>query len=305
MIALTQILVWITVIRPLVLAEQDHWVLDFSGETTLILATLLIAAAGYIINDYFDIKIDLINRPETVILEKSIPRKQAIIMHSVFSLLGLGLALLLAHRAGNLLLALFQLGCILLLWFYSTQFKRKALIGNLVVAAMVAATVIAHLLFEPRLYPYFLAPPLLDSGQPNPVGVLLIYAAFAFLLTWMREMVKDMEDYKGDAEQGCDTLPIRWGLQKTEWLVQGLGIVTSLGLFIGSILWIVSGWVLLGLYVLLFLVLPLGLWIRHLSRAAHAAHYHRASSQIKRIMIAGILTLILYHLEFHGLPSFP
>ncbi len=305
MIAATQILVWHTVIRPLIRRDGGTWVLDLSGESTLILATLLIAAAGYIINDYFDIKIDLINRPETVILERRIPRKQAIIMHSVFSFLGLGLAILLAHRAGKISLALFQLVCILLLWFYSTHFKRQVLIGNLVVATMVSATVMAHLVFEPLLQDYFREPSILPSGQPNPVGVLILYAGFAFLLTWMREIVKDMEDYKGDAEQGCDTLPIRWGLQKTQWLVQSLGVATCIVLLCGSLVWIRNGWILLGIYVLVALILPLSIWIIRLSRRASAPHYHLASARIKKIMVAGILSLVIYHLEFYGYGFFP
>src|SRR5690606_16067714 len=105
MIAVTQALVWLAVHRPLIQEQGGDWVLDASGEFTLILATLLIAAAGYIINDYFDVKIDLINRPSTVILERWIPRKQAMIMHSALSLAGLGLGILLAHRAGMVWLA--------------------------------------------------------------------------------------------------------------------------------------------------------------------------------------------------------
>ncbi len=308
MIAVTQALVWLAVHRPLIQEQGGDWVLDASGEFTLILATLLIAAAGYIINDYFDVKIDLINRPSTVILERWIPRKQAMIMHSALSLAGLGLGILLAHRAGMVWLALFQLICILLLWFYSTHFKRKIIIGNLVVALMIAATIMAHGVFEPRLYPYFLGPVYLREGTsvlPNPVGVMTVIAGFAFLLTWMREIVKDMEDYKGDAEQGCETMPIRWGLQKTEWLVRGLGALTCLWLLLSSLAWIRAGWYFLAGYMFLFLILPLIRWLYQLSQGASQAHYHRASRQIKTLMVAGILSLFIYHLEVYGLSFLP
>src|SRR5690606_14241475 len=105
-------------------------------------STVMIAGAGYIINDYFDIRIDNINRPEKMVLERTIPRRMAIIMHTALNLIALFLAGLVARKAGNYSWLLLQLCCTLLLWFYSTHFKRQFATGNIVVSLLTALTIV-------------------------------------------------------------------------------------------------------------------------------------------------------------------
>jgi 4-hydroxybenzoate polyprenyltransferase len=299
---LTQVLAWACVILPLKSLTGATLLLNPLNFLCIALATVLIAAAGYIINDYFDIKIDIINRPEKVILEKKIPLKQAILMHSFLNVVGLLLALFVALQAHHWPWVFFQLTCTVLLWFYSTHFKRMFMSGNVIVALLTAFTIIVLIWYEPVLRSYATQSAMIDmNGQrmPNPFWVLMIYTFFAFMLTWMREIVKDMEDFKGDAEQGCVTMPIKWGLQKSQWFAQGLGIIAIIPLINGAYKLITAGWWMLGSYAMLALVLPLIAWIYNLKKEATTQHYAKASKHIKIIMVLGIFSLVIYYFEAH------
>jgi len=301
---LTQLLAWLFVIQPVQEYDPAPFTLVFPGFLALALSTIFIAGAGYIINDYFDIKIDIINRPDKVVLEKRIPLKQAIMMHSLLNAAGLTLALVVARRAGHISYILVQLVCTIMLWFYSTRFKRRFMTGNVVVALLTAFTIVVLMIYEPALHPYITRPPFIPTPRgilPNPVYVLGFYTSFAFLLTWMREVVKDMEDFKGDAEQGCVTMPIKWGLKRSEQFTQLLGVLAVLPLLNAGIkLWL-EGWKLFGIYTLAALVLPLALWVITL-RNGHAtqARYNRYSRWLKGIMVLGILSLVIYYFEAHA-----
>jgi len=301
-IFLTQLMAWACVILP---AANDKSLLLLGTENFLILSlsTVLIAAAGYIINDYFDIKIDLINRPHKMVLEKRIPIKTAIILHSVFNIGGLLLAFVIARQAGHYSWLLLQVVCTLLLWFYSTHFKRQFVTGNVIVALLTALTIITLVWYEPLMHPYVFRKPFVISKNgvmPNPVWVLGFYTFFAFMLTWMREIVKDMEDFKGDAEQGCVTMPIKWGLQRSVWFTQGLGIISLLPLVNAGIKLLLEHWWFLGSYTLLALVLPMILWLLSLHKSATQQHYSTASRRLKMIMVAGIVSLIIYYIEVYA-----
>jgi 4-hydroxybenzoate polyprenyltransferase len=302
-IFLTQLLAWAFVILPMQGIPGNSLLLTSHNFLLLSVSTVLIAAAGYIINDYFDIKIDAINRPDKVVLEKRIPLKHAIVMHTVLNIAGIGLAALIAREGGHYSWVLLQLTCTAILWFYSTHFKRQFMTGNVLVALLSSFTIIALILYEPLMHSYMDEPAFLStpsSTLPNPVWVLGIYTYFAFMLTWMREIVKDMEDFKGDAEQGCVTMPIKWGLQKSEQFTQLLGILAVLPLLNAGVRLIAAGWWLLGAYTLGALVLPLVAWLIVLGRKATHEHYHKASSRIKIIMLLGILSLIIYYFEAHA-----
>lgn len=264
----------------------------------LSLSTILIAAAGYIINDYFDVKIDVINRPQKVIVDKIITRRAAILWHSFFNITGFLLAFYLARKLGNYYVVLIQLTCTLLLWFYSTHFKRQFVIGNVVVALLTALTVMIIAVFEPALYPFInfeLFYAIHGKIIVNPFGVIAVYTYFAFMLTWMREIVKDMEDFKGDAEDGCVTMPIRIGLQRSARLVVLFGIITILPLLVAAIKLCSGSWSVLGIYIIIMLLLPLLMWLLYLPRKSTVLHYGKASKYLKFIMLSGIASLLLYY----------
>jgi 4-hydroxybenzoate polyprenyltransferase len=302
-IFLTQLLAWWCVILPMKAHTYIPLLLDATRFGLLSLSTMLIAAAGYVINDYFDIKIDSINRPHKLILEKKIPIKYAIILHTVLNVIGILLAALVARMAGHYSWLLLQLGCTALLWLYSTRFKRQFVIGNAAVSLLTAFTIVTLMLYEPGLRHYANKPYLLTIAtgyMVNPIWVLGVYAYFAFMLTWMREIVKDMEDFKGDAQEGCLTMPIKWGLLLSVRFIQVLGLLVIVPLIIGSLKLMRTEWMPLGVYTLALIVAPLLVWIVYLPRKATTQHYLNMSRWLKLIMVSGILSFIVYYFEAHA-----
>jgi 4-hydroxybenzoate polyprenyltransferase len=292
-IALTQLVAWWCAVHPvsgLQVLTPLHFLL-------LCLSTVFIAAGGYIINDYFDIRIDVINKPDKVILERIIPRKQAIIMHSVLNAFALGAAALLAFPAGHPEWLLLQLACTGLLWRYSTHWKRQFMIGNVVVSLMTALTVVALIIYEPALHRASRTLWVMYRFRLSPMTALATLAFFAFVLTWMREIVKDMEDYKGDDAEGCVTMPIKWGLLASSRFVQVLGLLAMIVLLV-ALAWMAlqlrRPWLHVPLYFILgTVVLPLGVWCWRLPRRSDAEHYHLVSTRLKEIMIFGVLSLAI------------
>ena len=288
-IFLTQFLAWGCVILP----EQPKVLIPVNF-LLLTVSTMLIAAAGYIINDYFDIKIDSINHPEKVILEKVIPRKQAIISHTVLNMIALFLAGIVAIQAHHLEWICFQVCCTLLLWFYSTHFKRQYITGNVVVAILTALTIIVLILYEPNVHSH-LQSLTFNSALSAPEWVLCVYAYFAFMLTWIREIVKDMEDHIGDEAEGCVTMPIKRGLDYATRFVMVLILLVITPLIFVSVILFRHNYVVPPLYICGALVLPLVIWSVFLGRKFTVHHYHNASSGLKIIMVIGICSLLIYH----------
>lgn len=300
---LTQLLAWACVILPIKGYSNIPLLLSSEYFLLLSLSTVLIAAAGYIINDYFDIKIDIINRPEKLVLEKRIPLKFAIVMHSVLNVTALIMAAYVARAAGHYSLLALQLACTILLWFYSTHFKKQFMIGNVVVAILTALTIVTLMLYEPGLRALSAEAAFITNTTnkiPNPVWVLGIYTCFAFTLTWMREIVKDMEDFKGDAQEGCITMPIQWGLLRSVRFTQALGVIAIIPLIVGAVKLINANWIVLGIYTIVLLALPIMVWMYYLPKKATSVHYHTMSRWLKFIMLSGIGSLIIYYFQAHA-----
>ena len=170
----------------------------------LILSTVLIAAAGNIINDYFDVKADRVNKPDLLIIDKYIKRRWAILFNWVFNSVGLLIALYLSWKYKILLLAIIPFICINLLWFYSVYFKRTLILGNVIVAFLTAIVPLYILLFNKHI-----------SVFHYHGAIVLIFAGYAFWLNLIREIVKDIADVEGDRLLGSKTLPITFGIKTT------------------------------------------------------------------------------------------
>ena len=292
-IFLTQLLVWWCVLLP-----ESPIVLTPLNFLLLSLSTVFIAAAGYIINDYFDIKIDAINKPDKVILEKSIPRKQAIIAHAALNITAFLLAGRVALAAHHPQWLVLQIGCTVLLWFYSTDFKRQYMTGNIAISLLTAFTVLALLISEPAIRGRDEEQQLYTGTiLSKPGWVLLIYAYFAFMLTWMREIVKDMEDIRGDEEEGCKTMPVIKGLKYSSRFTSVLGVLVVLPLAAATYLLFRHQETWLPSYILAILILPITVWSVFLFSNSSAIHYHKASNWLKVIMLLGIFSLFIYHLQ--------
>jgi len=298
-ILLTQWSVWWCAIVPMATWNRPLF-LNGRNFLLLTLSTVFIAAAGYIINDYFDVRIDIVNKPDKVIIEKVIKRRWAIIFHTIFNLAGIALACYLAREIQNMWVVSIQLFCTLLLWFYSTHLKRQFISGNLAVALLTGLTVLILAVYEPTLYPFMRRNYSIQaSGRNivNPFWVIMVYTYFAFMLTWMREIVKDMEDFRGDAEDGCMTMPIKIGLHPSGYVVTCLGVLAIIPLCIAAYKLISGAGLLLGIYVLVGLIIPLAALLFFLPGKHTSRHYATASKWLKLIMISGLAALLIYHFK--------
>ncbi len=295
-LALTQTIVWFCIIHPI--TESQVIFLDLPHFLLLMASTVCIAAAGYIINDYFDVKIDLINKPEKVIIERKIKRKTAILLHWFLNIAGIGLAAYLCFQLKNFYPIILQILTTVLLWFYSTHFKRQYIVGNVIVGILTALTIITLIIYEPSLMQLATTKfsiSLKQDATPNPFWVAIVYSWFAFMLTWIREIVKDMEDFRGDFADGCDTMPIRLGLVTSSRVAVTLGLLALIPLLVAGYHLLFSVKFTFGVYVLSLLALPLSGLLYFIPKYNTPEHYKRMSLGLKVIMVLGILALVVYY----------
>ena len=281
------------VATPLLQLEQFGELMPWWVLTLLIVSVVGIAAGGYVINDYFDVKIDRINRPDNLVVTRIISRDTA--MHLFYGLTAVGViaGTVVAWWAHSWTLLFTYVVIPGLLWFYSASYKRMFLVGNLVVAfasAIVPLLVaIANADYLHHLYQNALA-------YSPIVGELYVwtggFAAFAFLLTWVREIVKDIEDIEGDREMECRTLPIVWGDKVAKIIATILLVViaTLIVYILFAVLPFSHEWKSLPTrYVVFGLIVPILCSIVLLWAANNRTEYHRVQTIIKFAMFMGML----------------
>lgn len=231
----------------------------------LAVSTMLIAAGGYSINDYYDVKIDLINKPERVVVGKTLTRRIVLLLHTILSATGIGLGFVLGWPIGVINgVAAF------LLWLYSNALKRLPFVGNFLVAILTGlAILVVNVLYTP------------------PLAIVWVYALFALFMTLIREIIKDMEDLKGDDTFGCRTLPIVWGIRPTKVFIYFLIV-----LFCAVVVVIHTSVAPMPVtFFLGLLLLPMGILVIWLIRADTRKDFYRLSIFSKFIMLAGIFSM--------------
>ncbi|MEN9568899.1 MAG: hypothetical protein RL172_130 [Bacteroidota bacterium] len=297
-IALTQLLFYYCIVQPALSYSQRLYPEQFTQPLLylLVLASVLIAAAGYIINDYFDINIDQVNKPAKMVVEKIITRRWAILWHLVISVVGILVSMYVAYKT-SWLVGIANIACVLLLWFYSTSFKKTLLTGNIIIAALTAWTVmVLYVAINSRFWNTHLMDLVQLDAMKRIFKFACLYAGFAFIISLIREVVKDIEDMEGDSKYNCRTMPIVWGVPAAKvfagvWMVVLVGGILLVQLYV-----LHSGWWWSAVYCIALLVLPM-LWIlKQFYLAQNAAGYHRISTYIKWIMLLGILSMLLVRL---------
>lgn len=300
MIALTQVLLRNFVLKKVFSLYGLPLALPDGTFALLVISTVLIAAAGYIINDYFDVKTDTINHPATVVIDRVIDRRVAIILHITFTAVGIALGVLAALQAGYLRLSLFHLTAAVLLWFYSTDLKKKAIVGNVAVSLLTAAVTVMPFIFEIAVM-QSTEPGFLSAHRHAVLSAFKyawIYAVFAFITTLAREIIKDMEDYEGDAATGGKTLPIVWGLNAGRVAAFFLLLITGILLMFVLYNTLRYAHVLLSvsnLYVVFALLLPTLMLAGFLLSNGSVRQMSRASLALKLIMLAGLCYSLVYY----------
>jgi 4-hydroxybenzoate polyprenyltransferase len=262
----------------------------------LILASVLIAAAGYIINDYFDLQIDNVNKPDKVLVDTIIKRRWAIMWHWILSATGILLSAYISIKVSQWSILIFNAVCVIALWLYSTHFKKKLLIGNILISLLTAWTIIVIYLFSGASLFDFHGWQIeqLPFDVKRLYKLTMLYAGFAFIVTLIREVVKDMEDMNGDVRFGCKTMPIVWGIPASKVFVAVWMIVCSGSLAIIQLYAWQNGFRFSVVYVVLLIIAPLLLLIKNLYRSETAADYHKISNQLKLIMLAGIISMLFF-----------
>ena len=269
---------------------QLYGVHDLRRFFLLVLASVFIAAAGYIINDYFDLNIDQINKPDKNVIDRVIHRRWAIIWHLLLSFLGVVLTVI-AVGLSYWYLVLANIVCVILLWLYSTSFKRQLLIGNVVISLLTSWTILV--LFFAFTHP----DQAFKTNDLNSIKffrVAFLYAGFAFILSLIREAIKDMEDIKGDMRYGCRTLPIVTGIRTTKvYVAIWLGVIIAT-LLILQFYVLQFGWILSVIYTVLAVIVPLLMTLSRLRRATRPSDFSKLSSHTKWIMLTGILSMLFF-----------
>ncbi|MCY7311264.1 MAG: geranylgeranylglycerol-phosphate geranylgeranyltransferase [Bacteroidota bacterium] len=258
----------------------------------LVLASLLIAAAGYIINDYFDINIDEVNKPDKMVVDKVIHRRWAIAWHFLLSGGGIILTILAVPFAQKWYLVLANILCVALLWFYSTNFKKNLLTGNIVISLLTAWTILIIFFSKVDLADAFGAG---DTNQTKFFRLTILYAGFAFIISLIREAIKDMEDMPGDAKYGCRTMPIVWGVNATKvyaavWLVVLIAILIILQVYVLQFKW----WLAVA-YSVPAIIFPLMVILFKLRKSTNTRDFHTLSTMMKSVMLTGIFSMIFFY----------
>lgn len=258
----------------------------------LVVATVLIAAGGYVINDYFDIKIDRINRAKSLIVSRTVEKRSAMRLYQALTAGGVIAGLALAWSLRSLSMGLLFFWIPGLLWFYSASYKRQFMVGNLIVAfcaalvpLMVVMTQLAYLGIEFGVLMQE-APQVSYSCYVWGGG----FALFAFLLTWVREVVKDMQDVEGDREMECRTMPIVWGERWSKVVVFVLiGLVLACLAYVVFVLLSHEGSSTVERYFLCGIVLPMAFVVYLTAKAQCRTDYKSVSGLLKFIMLVGML----------------
>ncbi|RLD58872.1 MAG: hypothetical protein DRJ01_12025 [Bacteroidetes bacterium] len=254
-----------------------------------VLSMVFLAAAGYVINDYFDRRIDLINRPDSVVVGKSIDRRYAMALHTVLNFFAIVISIYLSYKTHIYFVAFEYFIITGLFWFYSTTYKRQFIIGNILVSLMTALATLQVVFFDLILLNRHYAQ-VLNQYHTNFYLILtwiLCFAFFAFITNLIREIVKDCEDYDGDKSCKRKTIPIVWGQKTAKLIVVILSAITSAALIYLYIVYLndtITFW-----YFLITLLIPLFYMVLKTIKAQNKKDYHFISQFIKLIMFAGIM----------------
>ena len=273
---------------PLALADWQYGL--------LVLSTVLLAAAGYVINNIFDVASDTINKPNDVVIGKGISETRAYNIYFGLNITGVAIGFYLSNVIMRPGFATIFILIASLLYFYSTTLKSIMLLGNFVVALLLALSVIIIGIFD-----IFPATNVDNQAQMASLfSILIDYALFAFMINFIREIVKDIEDVNGDYNQGINTLPIAIGISRAAKITLGFAIIP----FILSLLYInkyflENDLLIVTLYSFAFVLAPLIYFIVKIFSARSQKEFHHLSTVLKLILLFGILSILVITLNIN------
>jgi len=250
----------------------------------LTLASIIIAAGGYIINDIQDLEADQINKPDQVWIPKYATLNTAKSLYYFVSFLGLLLGVYVAIAIQNYSSANWFMLPIILLYIYAKWAKKVLFLGNILVAALIAFSLVLVVLFEGVRFEQ------INSVSISFLETIIGLVNFAFLLNLIREIIKDAQDETGDRVQGVDSIPIRFGKETTHIIIQ---IIT--GLLVGFLLFMTVRFYntqpALVIYLVSAILVGLLLFLSQLNKVQKTTDYAKLSSLLKLLMLAGLFSV--------------
>ena len=296
-IAVTQLFVRFFIIKPFFFNYKfalDHSLSDFEF-LIFVTATMFIAAAGYIINDYFDIDIDRVNKPGKMLIGRIFGRTEAFRLHIAFNILGVIFGVTAAWLAGNIRLGFIFAFVAGLLWFYAKSFKKIFLLGNFIVGLMTASTLLLTLFFETRLFQNQNDLIMKAAYSEMMIPSVIAYSLFAFITTVIRELIKDCEDIEGDKQFGCNTVPAVLGSKGAKWMIAAL-CVLLIGFLFAAQTQLFREYEFIKIsYILIALQLPAAALIFNLVPAASKEDFAKMSEWMRILMLLGIASMAVFH----------
>lgn len=290
-IALTQYLIFFHFLFPLFQSVGAVPLLAGWRAWAFLLTTTLVAAAGYAINDFYDIESDRINKPRKWLLGKEVHLLHAKFLTFLTIITGAALSLAVAWDIRAIHLWVLYPTVLFMLWSYSRYLKGTPIAGNLLIAAL-CALVIGILWFAERRGFAQLAS-LDPQLAGNIANSLVFYLGFAFFANLFREVVKDCEDVPGDAFYHQNTFPVLAGLPRAKWLAFSLGVLLETALA-GLIFYFFRQQDWPGIfYTALLLSIPLGWGLLQLTKAKSPMDYIAVSRTGKWVIFAGVFLILL------------
>jgi 4-hydroxybenzoate polyprenyltransferase len=252
----------------------------------LVFSTICIAAGGYIINNIFDTETDLINKPDKVVVGKFISENVAYNMYVALTLMGVSIGFYLSNVILRPSFLLFFIIPAALLYIYATSLKQIMIVGNLVIAAMLSYSIL--------IVGIFMIIPATDTfNQKNMTTVLSVLVDFsiiAFILNFIREIVKDIEDYTGDKSTNIQTLPVAIGIANTTKIVAFLSIIPIVTIIYYVYFYLFElQWATF--YIFLLILAPLFYFSAKIFTATTSNDFKKLSFLLKIIILFGILAI--------------
>lgn len=265
----------------------------------LMISTVFMAAFGYAFNDVQDIKIDTINKDGKRIIDVYIGKKSG--LRIAWALLALALipALYISLMLQMIQLFFIHIIIALGLWYYSVELKNRVLSGNALVSLFTALSIYIVWLYHLIVLKNN-ADLIVDARRIIPFLNLIItaYSLFAFIISLIRELIKDIEDKKGDSEKGSKTFAIVYGIQKTKILVYFLSVIMLLFVLLSAYYSYMHNWLKLGVYLIIAVAFPLVYFMIHLQKSKTDEDFGDLSTLAKIIMVAGILSIQILYISY-------
>ena len=258
-----------------------------------VLSIVLISGAGYVINDIYDVGIDKINKPNKLIVSKVISKDKAYNIYTYLNITGLALGFYLSYLIDHINFAFVYVASSLLLYQYAVSLKKMFIVGNLVISLLVGISVFIIVLYD-------LLPAITDNNGAliyQAFKIISVYAIFAFIITLIREIVKDIEDLEGDRKFGVKSIVFELGVSTTTKIVSVISLLPLIAIFYYSVNYLAQQSYSL-IYIYIFIELPLLYFIIKINMAKEKSDFKKLSTLLKLIMFTGITSIFVFTLIF-------